>query len=184
MRLKWRSLYCECLCQYIGFIGQNRYVDRPSKALRQMSVPALFLDRDGVINLQSWLCIQKREEFEFIDGIFDVARYACPARTTSSCRYHQPSRYWSRLLHRGAEFHQLTECMCEQFSKAVGAPISRVYFSPYQPTAGQGKYLRDDFSRKPHPGMILQAQKDLALDLSCSVQIGDNVSDIQSRKSG
>ena len=39
--------------------------------------------------------------------------------------------------------------------------------------------MKDDYSRKPHPGMILQAQKDLAIDLSCSVLIGDKVSDIQ-----
>jgi D-glycero-D-manno-heptose 1,7-bisphosphate phosphatase len=68
--------------------------------------------------------------------------------------------------------------MCQQFL-AVGAPIDRVYFSPYHPTAGLGQYLKDDVSRKPHPGMILQAQKDLSIDLSRSVLIGDKVSDIK-----
>jgi len=39
--------------------------------------------------------------------------------------------------------------------------------------------LKDDYSRKPNPGMILQAQKDMALDLNRSVLIGDKASDIQ-----
>ena len=76
------------------------------------------------------------------------------------------------------QFYLLTEWMCQQFS-AVGAPISRVYFSPYHPTDGVGQYLRDDISRKPQPGMILQAQNDLPIDLGHSILIGDKVSDIQ-----
>ena len=75
-------------------------------------------------------------------------------------------------------FHQLTDWMCQQFS-AAGAPINRVYFSPYHPTEGGGQYRKDDSSRKLHPRMILQAQKELAIDLSRSIHIGDKVSDIQ-----
>lgn len=76
------------------------------------------------------------------------------------------------------QFHQLTDWMCRHFS-ASGAPICRVYFSPYHPAEGVGKYLKEDISRKPHPGMILQAQNDLAIDLGRSILIGDKVSDIQ-----
>jgi len=42
-----------------------------------------------------------------------------------------------------------------------------------------GEYKKDDFSRKPNPGMILQAQQELNLDLGNSILIGDKVSDIQ-----
>jgi D-glycero-D-manno-heptose 1,7-bisphosphate phosphatase len=67
--------------------------------------------------------------------------------------------------------------MCKQFAD-VGAPISRVYYSPYHPTAGIGRYLKDDFSRKPNPGMIVQAKNDYLIDLGSSVLIGDKGSDI------
>jgi D-glycero-D-manno-heptose 1,7-bisphosphate phosphatase len=50
---------------------------------------------------------------------------------------------------------------------------------PRYTSAELGKYLKDDFSRKPHPGMIRQAQKELSIDLMPSVLIGDEVSDIQ-----
>ena len=68
--------------------------------------------------------------------------------------------------------------MCDQFLK-VGAPIDKIYYSPFHPLLGRGKYLKDDYSRKPHPGMILQAKRELDLDLNSSLLIGDKSSDIQ-----
>ena len=139
-----------------------------------MSSPAVFLDRDGVINLNHGY-VHKREDFDFIDGIFDVACHAYKQNYKLIVITNQAGI--GRGFYTEAQFHQLNDWMCEEFS-AAGAPISRVYFSPYHPTAGIGEYLKDDYSRKPHPGMILQAQKDLAINLSCSVLIGDKASDI------
>ncbi len=140
-----------------------------------MTVNALFLDRDGVINHNHGY-VYKREDFDFIEGIFDVAQHACKQDYKLVVITNQAGI--ARGYYTEEQFHQLTDWMCQQFSKA-GAPISLVYFSPFHPTAGLGKYLKDDFSRKPHPGMIRQAQKDLSIDLSHSVLIGDKVSDIQ-----
>jgi D-glycero-D-manno-heptose 1,7-bisphosphate phosphatase len=140
-----------------------------------MSFPAVFLDRDGVININHGY-VHKREDFVFIDGIFDLVRYAHEQSYKIVVVTNQAGI--GRGYYTEDEFHQLMSWMCEQFS-AAGAPISRVYFSPYHPTAGVGHYLKDDVSRKPNPGMILQAELDLRLDLSRSVLIGDKVSDIQ-----
>jgi D-glycero-D-manno-heptose 1,7-bisphosphate phosphatase len=140
-----------------------------------MPYSAVFLDRDGVINHNHGY-VHKREEFDFIEGIFDVARHACKQNYKLVVITNQAGI--ARGYYTEEQFHQLTEWMCQQFS-AAGAPIERVYFSPYHPTAGLGRYLKDDFSRKPHPGMILQAQKDLSIDLNRSVLIGDKFSDIQ-----
>ena len=136
---------------------------------------AVFLDRDGVININHGY-VYKREDFDFIDEIFDVARYANQQNYKLVVITNQAGI--GRGYYTEDDFHQLTAWMCEQFS-AVGAPIERVYFSPHHPTAGIGKYLKDDFSRKPKPGMILQAQAELDLDLASSVLIGDMASDIQ-----
>lgn len=140
-----------------------------------MSVRALFLDRDGVINCDHGY-VYKREDFDFIEGVFDVARYACEQHYKLIVITNQAGI--GRGYYTETEFHRLTDWMCDQFS-AAGAKISRVYFSPYHPTAGIGEYLSDHYSRKPHPGMILQAKNDLNIDLSCSVLIGDKPSDIQ-----
>lgn len=140
-----------------------------------MSYSAVFLDRDGVINHNHGY-VHKREDFDFIEGIFDVARHAYKQSYKLVVITNQAGI--ARGYYTEEQYHQLTDWMCQQFSEA-GAPISAVYFSPYHPTAGIGKYLKDDFSRKPHPGMILQAQKELSIDLGSSVLIGDKVSDIQ-----
>lgn len=140
-----------------------------------MSFRALFLDRDGVIN-QNHGYVHKREDFDFIECIFDVGRHAHAHNYKLVVITNQAGI--GRGYYSENQFHQLTDWMCQQFS-SVGAPITRVYFSPYHPTAGLGRYRKDDYSRKPHPGMILQAQEDLSLDLKRSVLIGDKVSDIQ-----
>ena len=140
-----------------------------------MQYPALFLDRDGVIN-HDYGYVHKRQDFDFIDGIFDVARRAYEQKYKLVVITNQAGI--ARGYYTEEQFHQLTEWMCQQFS-AAGALIDRVYFSPFHPAAGLGRYLKDDVSRKPHPGMILQSQKELSLDLSRSVLIGDMASDIK-----
>ncbi len=113
--------------------------------------------------------------FEFIDGIFDVARYAINHNYKLVVITNQSGI--GRGFYSEEQFHELTDWMCQQFSEA-GAPITKVYFSPYHPTAGIGKYRKDDISRKPQPGMIMQAQKDLSINLEASVLIGDKQSDV------
>ncbi len=68
--------------------------------------------------------------------------------------------------------------MCNQF-EMQGAPVAKVYFSHYHLTAGIGEYKKDDISRKPHPGMILQAQQEFNLDLQNSILTADKASDIR-----
>ncbi|MBM4229343.1 MAG: HAD family hydrolase [Gammaproteobacteria bacterium] len=140
-----------------------------------MSSPAVFLDRDGVINHDHGY-VHKREDFDFIDDIFDLAREAYHRHYKIIVVTNQAGI--ARGYYSEDQFHKLTDWMCEQFS-AAGAPIDKVYFSPYHPIAGLGHYLKDDFSRKPHPGMFLQSQEELSIDLSRSVLIGDKCSDIQ-----
>ncbi len=59
-----------------------------------------------------------------------------------------------------------------------GIEIAAVYHCPYHPTEGVGRYRRDSECRKPRPGMLLAAARDLALDLPASYAIGDKLSDV------
>jgi D-glycero-D-manno-heptose 1,7-bisphosphate phosphatase len=137
--------------------------------------PALILDRDGVINYD-YGYVHTREKFDFIEGIFEVARYAYEQKHKLIIITNQSGI--GRGYYNEKDFHLLTGWMCQQFLNA-GAPIDRVYFSPCHPTDGVGPYAKDDYFRKPHPGMILQAQKDFSIDLTRSVLVGDKVTDIQ-----
>jgi D,D-heptose 1,7-bisphosphate phosphatase len=57
--------------------------------------------------------------------------------------------------------------------------IDRFYYCPYDPDAAIEEYRQDHPWRKPHPGMLLQAARDLHLDLARSWLIGDRVRDVQ-----
>ncbi len=135
---------------------------------------ALFLDRDGVINVNHGY-VNSIENFDFVDGIFDLVRTACKAGYRVVVVTNQAGI--GRGYYSEGQFHELTVWMCAQFEKH-GAPIDRVYFSPYHPTAGIGKYRKDEDTRKPGPGMILRAKRELGLSLEDSILVGDKPSDI------
>lgn len=136
---------------------------------------ALFLDRDGVINVNHGY-VHRPENFDFMDGIFEVVRAAHVHDYKLVVITNQAGI--ARGYYTEQQFHELTHWMCNQLAMQ-GGPVAKVYFSPYHPTAGLGEYKKDDISRKPHPGMILQAQRELNLDLENSILIGDKPSDIQ-----
>ncbi len=120
--------------------------------------------------------VHDSENFEFIDGIFDVVRAAHVSGFKLIVITNQSGI--GRGYYSESKFHEVTDWMCNEFLSA-GAPIEKVYFSPFHPTEGVGAYKKDDVSRKPRPGMIYQAQREMNLDLGRSILIGDNLSDIQ-----
>ncbi|MBF0342557.1 MAG: HAD family hydrolase, partial [Magnetococcales bacterium] len=136
---------------------------------------ALFLDRDGVIN-EDHGYVHRMEEVEFLPGIFALTRQARQWGYRVVVVTNQAGI--GRGYYTEARFHQLTDWMRERFEQE-GSGLDRVYFSPFHPTEGVGEYRREDPSRKPGPGMFLQARRDLGLDLAGSVLIGDRLTDIQ-----
>jgi len=137
--------------------------------------PALFLDRDGVINREIHY-LHRIEDFQFIPGTF------------GTCRAFQAAGYRiivitnqggiGRGYYSEADFHKLNDWMLAQF-EAEGIHITQTYFSPHHPTHGIGHYRQDHPDRKPNPGMLLRAASDWQIELSASVLVGDKESDIQ-----
>ncbi len=117
------------------------------------------------------------EDFEFLPGIFELARFAVHELGWPLVVVSNQSGI-GRGYFDEAAYQRLTDWMCERF-RAEQAPIARVYHCPYHPTHGIGAYRVDHDWRKPKPGMILQAAADLNLDLSRSVLIGDKFDDIE-----
>ena len=140
--------------------------------------PALFLDRDGVINIEKNY-VHLIEDFEFTEGIFDLCRSAFKKDMPIVVITNQAGI--GRGYYSEEQFHVLTDWMKARF-KEMDAPISAVYYCPYHPEFGIGPYKKDSYDRKPNPGMILRARDDLKLDLSRSMLIGDRASDIAAAK--
>jgi D-glycero-D-manno-heptose 1,7-bisphosphate phosphatase len=60
-----------------------------------------------------------------------------------------------------------------------GARLDRIYYCPYHPDGAVGRYRKESELRKPAPGMLLTAAKDMDLDLAGSWAIGDSGRDIE-----
>jgi len=131
---------------------------------------ALFLDRDGVINVEKNY-LYKIEDFEFIDGIFEV------------CKKYQNLGYLiivvtnqsgiARGMYSEREFRQLSRWMISQFL-AQEIKISKIYHCPHHPDSSG-----ECDCRKPKPGMLLEAKKEFDIDLENSLLIGDKERDIE-----
>lgn len=136
---------------------------------------ALFLDRDGVINVEKNY-VYRIEDFEFLPGIFDLCELAMRLGFRLVVITNQAGI--GRGYYGEADYQALTHWMVQQF-REHGVVIDRVYHCPHHPTAGIGEYRQESFHRKPNPGMLLMARDDLGLDLSRSILVGDKDSDIE-----
>jgi len=137
--------------------------------------PALFLDRDGVINVDHGY-VHTPEHFEFLPGIFELVRAANAAGYLVVVITNQAGI--GRGYYTEAQFHALTAWMRAQF-EAEGGRIDAVYFCPYHPEHGIGEYRRESEFRKPGPGMLLQAQRELGIAMDRSLFVGDKPSDME-----
>ena len=135
---------------------------------------ALFLDRDGVINVEQSY-VHRRDAFVFQEGIFELSRAAQALGYLLVVITNQAGI--ARGYYTESAFRELTTWMIHKFAEQH-IDITRVYYCPYHPTHGVGEYKYDSPDRKPEPGMLLRAQADFNLDLTSSVLIGDKPSDI------
>lgn len=135
---------------------------------------ALFLDRDGVINIDTGH-VYRVSEFKFQEGIFDLCKLALRYNYLIIIVTNQAGI--ARGLYGESDFHILTKWMLAEFNRKE-IDIANVYYCPYHPTAGVGLYKRYSYDRKPNPGMIVSASIDFQIDLKASIMIGDNESDI------
>ena len=136
--------------------------------------PALFLDRDGIINLDSKF-VWKKEEFVFQDYIFELCRYFKEKDFKLVVITNQSGI--GRGLFSLEDFHELNDWMLSRF-KDEGCDIDLVLVSTLDPT-NEGASGHEKSFRKPAPGMLMAAQEILELDLQNSLLIGDRESDIE-----
>ncbi len=64
-------------------------------------------------------------------------------------------------------------------ASASGAKVDRYYYCPYHPQGTVARYRKEHPTRKPAPGMMTEAAREMGLDLSQSWTIGDQVRDVQ-----
>ncbi|NKB48762.1 MAG: D-glycero-beta-D-manno-heptose 1,7-bisphosphate 7-phosphatase [Alphaproteobacteria bacterium] len=140
-----------------------------------MGDKALFLDRDGVINVDVGY-IWRPEDFIFCDGVFDACRRAAALGYQLVVVTNQAGI--GRGLFSEEQFQDLTQWMCARFADQ-DIDIAQVFHAPTHPEEGIGIYRRESIDRKPGPGMLLKARDALGIDLAASALVGDRETDIE-----
>ena len=132
---------------------------------------AVFLDRDGVINVD-YGYVGTKERFVFVEGIFESLRQLSERGFKLIIVTNQSGI--ARGLYSSEDFARLTDYMLARLQEE-GVMINGVYHCPHHPDDGCS-------CRKPAPGMILQAAKEHDIDLASSWLVGDKMSDIEAAR--
>ncbi len=131
--------------------------------------PSIFLDRDGVLienrsdYVRDWSQVKIIPEAIHALSLAPVKKYKVVIVTNQS------------VVGRGLILLETAQEINQQLINLIhdhGGQIDGVYMCPHQPEDGCS-------CRKPLPGLLLQAAKDLSLDLQRSWMIGDAWSDVQ-----
>jgi len=139
---------------------------------------ALFLDRDGVVNVDHGYVYQP-EKFEFIPGVFSACKAFVDAGFKLIIVTNQSGI--GRGYYNEDDFQSLTEWMVSQFLKN-NVTVTDVYYCPHHPKKAQPEYLKDCNCRKPAPGMLYQGIKEHNINPDLSIMVGDKLSDLQAAK--
>jgi len=134
---------------------------------------ALFLDRDGVINIDHGY-VGRVERFEWVEGILDFIREARNRGYVPIVITNQSGI--GRGYYSEEDFEEVTRHMLARMN-AEGIPMERsqVFHCPHAPEA-------ECACRKPEPGMFLEAIRRFGIDPASSWMIGDKPSDIEAAR--
>ena len=139
---------------------------------------AAFIDRDGVIN-EERNYVHRIEDFILLPGavegltLLHKAGYRLIVVTNQAGIAHG---YYDK-----EDVDRLHDHLRAQLIEH-GVNLDAIYYCPHHPLGIVSSLTFECDCRKPSPGMLLQAAKDLELDIAASVLIGDKVSDIQAGK--
>lgn len=140
-----------------------------------MTRGAAFFDRDGVLNRDTGY-LHRAEDFEWMPGAMAAIAAANSAGLAVVVVTNQSGV--ARGFYGEADVEALHAWMNDELA-ARGARIDRFYHCPYHEDGVVEAYrVADHPDRKPNPGMLLRAIKDMDLDPVRSFLIGDQPSDM------
>ncbi len=140
-----------------------------------MTTKAIFLDRDDTLIADPGY-INDPDQVQLLDGV--------PAALKAFRRlgYRLVLVTNQSAVARGIITEEQLQAIHERLETQLAqqsADLDRIYYCPYHPDGNVKKYRRASEDRKPRPGMLLRAAKDMKLKLEDSWCIGDRPSDIQ-----
>ncbi|MCB9087025.1 MAG: D-glycero-beta-D-manno-heptose 1,7-bisphosphate 7-phosphatase [Calditrichae bacterium] len=140
--------------------------------------PAAFLDRDGTLNVDVGYP-DSLEKIVLIPGAVEAVQLLNRAGYAVVVVSNQSGV--ARGYFDEARVQAINRGVAEMFAQA-GARIDGFYYCPHLPEAAVARYRRACGCRKPAPGMLQKAVREMHLDLARSLIIGDKYSDIAAGK--
>lgn len=135
--------------------------------------PAVFLDRDGTINVEKDY-LYRIEEFEFTPGAVEAIKLLNQAGYLVVVVTNQSGV--ARGYYTEADVATLHRHI-DTVLASQGARVDAWYYCPHH-DQGKPPYNQTCDCRKPMPGMLQQAALDHAIDLTRSWMVGDKPADI------
>ncbi|MBN1183731.1 MAG: HAD-IIIA family hydrolase [Bacteroidales bacterium] len=154
---------------------QSGKISRFNKKFPQKTI---FIDRDGVINKDVGN-LSKIEDFELLPGVYESIKSINQSEYLAVLITNQPVIAKGWLTEEGlSEIHKKMETLLGE----KGTYLDAIYYCHHHPEKGfDGEVERlkiDCECRKPKPGMLFSAQKDINIDLKQSWMIGDSRVDV------
>jgi D-glycero-D-manno-heptose 1,7-bisphosphate phosphatase len=135
---------------------------------------AIFLDRDGTLNVDVGFT-HRAQDLQLLPNV--VGGLARLQALGFELLITTNQSGIARGYFTESDMHAFNDALVARL-QAEGITISGIYFCPFHPTEGVGRYRRDSPLRKPQAGMLLQAAAQRGIDLAESFAIGDKTSDI------
>jgi len=136
---------------------------------------AVLLDRDGTLTVEGeWLT--RRQDLVLVPGAAAALARLSAAGWKLVLVTNQSAV--ARGLITPAHLVEIHAELQEQLA-ARGARLDAIYSCPHHPTEGVGEYRVECECRKPKPGLVLQAARELGLDLPRCWMIGDAARDLE-----
>lgn len=140
-----------------------------------MSRPAVFFDRDGTLSHEIGY-VNHVSRFQPFSFAADAVRAVNAANRLAVLVTNQAGV--ARGYFPESMIHEVNGVL-NMLIESSGARLDGIYYCPHHPSAGQPPYRQDCDCRKPRPGMLHKAAKDLDVDLSKSWVIGDRLGDLE-----
>ncbi|MDW7643573.1 MAG: D-glycero-beta-D-manno-heptose 1,7-bisphosphate 7-phosphatase [Desulfuromonadales bacterium] len=153
----------------------TRRTPHPSPLTEKFAHRAVFLDRDGTINVEKDY-LHRIEDFEFIPGAIEAIQRLKEAGFLVVVVTNQSGV--ARGYFTEDDVNRLHAHLQKELARH-GTGIDAFYLCPHHPDYGKGEGGGDCDCRKGKPGMLLQATKDWNIDLPASIMIGDKRADLE-----
>jgi D-glycero-D-manno-heptose 1,7-bisphosphate phosphatase len=143
-----------------------------------MKRPAVFFDRDGVLNEDDGYVFEVNK-LRWIEGAREAVRAANDAGYLVFVVTNQSGV--ARGIYEESDIEALHKWMADDLAK-IGARIDAFEYCPYHPEAVVERYRQVSQRRKPAPGMINDLLERFSVDVSRSILIGDKAIDLEAAR--